>query len=304
MKLANSRLLLYATLFATRFFGRYSTRLAGPPASLLWFTPWRVPVSERGLKKQAGWLEKTQPFTLRTNRGRLSGFTAGDGPLVILIHGWGERAASLGGFIVPLSEAGCRVVGFDLPAHGRSAGQISHPLDAAAALREVAHHFGGAHAVIAHSLGATAALRAMSEGLPVNRAVLMAPNVDAGSALDTFQRLFGLPDKAMTGLKRQIERHFGPNIWREIQGDDLATHIETPAIVFHDPDDPQVPFAGSERLVRAWAGSQLVAAPELGHGAITRDPLVIEDAVAFINQQLSRRQVDEGPGEQSFRLNG
>ena len=284
MKLANSRLFLYATLSATKFFGRSSARLAGVPAYLLWFIPWRVPVSERGLKKQAGWLEPTQPFSLRTSVGRVAGFTAGDGPLVILIHGLGERAAALGGFIAPLTDAGFRVVGVDLPGHGNSAGQMNNPILSAAVVREVAEHFGGAYGLIAHSLGGHAALWAMNEGLPVQRAVLIAPNVDMGYATEFFQAIFGLPDKAMAGLKRKIERRYGPNIWHDLDGEHLVSNNDTLGLVFHDPDDPQVPFEGSERLVWAWTGARLIETPEMGHGAITRDDSVIERAVAFVTE--------------------
>ena len=284
MKLANSRVILYATLSATKFFGRFSVRLAGVPAFLLWFVPWRVPVSERGLQKQAGWLEPTRPFTLRTSMGRVAGFTAGDGPVVILIHGLGERAAALGGFIAPLTDGGFRVVGVDLPGHGASGGQMTNPIISAAAVREVAEHFGGARALIAHSLGGHAALWAMNEGLTAQRAVLIAPNVDMGYATEFFQVIFGLPDKAMDGLKRKIERRYGPNIWRDLSGEHLVRHNTMPGLVFHDPDDPQVPFEGSERLVRAWAESRLIEAPELGHGTITRDDSVIERAVAFVTE--------------------
>lgn len=293
MRLAKSRLALYATLFATKFFGRYSARLAGVPAYFLWFIPWRVPVSERGLQKQARWIEGTQRFALRTSVGRVGGFTTGDGPLVVLVHGWGERAAGLGGFIAPLTNAGFRIVGFDLPAHGSSSGQMTHgPLDSATAMREVADHFGGAHAVIAHSLGANAALLAMKDGLAVNRAVLLAPNVDIAYAMQTFQFMFGLPEKAMSGLKRKIERRFGPSIWRDVNGDHAATGIKTPGLVFQDPDDPQVPIEGSERLVRAWTGSELIEAPGLGHGGITRDPSVIERAVAFVSEPALKPATD------------
>jgi pimeloyl-ACP methyl ester carboxylesterase len=283
VKFANSRLVLYATVTATKVLGRHSARLAGPFAYLLWFTPWRIPVSERGLRKQAGWLEPTQPFALRTSVGHIAGFTAGEGPVVILVHGWGERAAGMGGFIAPLTGAGFRVVGFDLPAHGDSSGQMTHgPLDAARALREVADHFGDAHAVIAHSLGANAALLALEAGLAVHRAILIAPNVDVAYALETFQAMFGLPTRAMEGLRSRIERRFGPGIWRHIVGDHLARRIETPGLVLHDPHDPLVPFEGSERLVGAWSGSELIKTPGLGHGAITRDSSVIGRTVKFV----------------------
>ena len=284
MKLANSRPILFATVAAARFLGTFSARLAGVPTYVLWFVPWKVPVSERGLQKQAGWLEPTRPFTLRTSKGRIAGFKAGDGPVVILMHGLGERAAALGGFIAPLTEAGFRVVGIDLPGHGDSAGQMTNPIISAAAVREVADYFGGAHALVAHSLGGHAALWAMNEGLRVTRAVLIAPNVDMSYATEFFQTIFGLPDKAMDGLKEKIERRYGPNIWHNLSGEHLARNIRARGLVFHDPEDPQVPFEGSDRLVRAWAGSRLIEAPELGHGTITRDDSVIERAVAFVKE--------------------
>lgn len=162
------------------------------------------------------------------------------------------------------------------------------PIDSAVAIREVADHFGGAHAVIAHSLGANAALLAMKAGLAVNCAILIAPNVDVAFAMETFQLMFGLPPKAIVGLRRKIERRFGPSIWHDVGGDRAAREIRTPGLVFHDPDDPQVPFVGTERLVRAWRGSTLVEAPGLGHGAITRDASVIERAVAFLAEPTLR----------------
>ena len=293
MRLANSRLVLYAVLGATKLLGRFSARLVGPAAYLLWFMPWRVPVSDRGLQKQARWLEGTQPFTLKTSVGRLAGFTAGEGPLVMLVHGWGERAGGLGGFIAPLVERGFRVLGFDLPAHGNSSGQLTHgPIDAAVAVREIADHFGGAHAVVGHSLGANAVLLAMRDGLEVNRVVLLAPNVNVSYAMDTFQAMLGLPPKAMEGLRRKIERRFGPSVWRTVNVDDLGGRFEVPALVFHDPEDPQVPLEGSKNLVREWKGARLIEVPGLGHGTITRDPSVIETAVEFSANQLEQPLVD------------
>jgi pimeloyl-ACP methyl ester carboxylesterase len=284
VRLANSRIVLLATVAATRFFGRYSTRLGGAIAYWLWFVPWRVPVSDRALQKQTGWLQPTRPFALRTTVGRIAGFIAGEGPTVFLVHGLGERGASLGRFIAPLTGAGFKVVGVDLPGHGRSSGQTTNPIAMAAALREVADHFGGAHAVIAHSLGASGALWAINAGLAVERAVLIAPTVDVGSAMDMFEALFGLPPKAIAGLRRKIERRYGPNIWQDLSAERLVANVETPGLVFHDPDDPQVPFAGSQRLVGAWRSSMLITTPGLGHGAITRDPSVVERVVAFLAQ--------------------
>jgi pimeloyl-ACP methyl ester carboxylesterase len=112
--------------------------------------------------------------------------------------------------------------------------------------------------------------------------VLIAPNTNSNFTKETFQEMLGLPDRAMVGLTRKIERRFGASIFRDINGEDVAPSVRTPALVFHDPEDPQVRFEGSERLVRVWTGAELIQAPGLGHGSITRDPSVIERAVAFV----------------------
>lgn len=268
---------------ATASLGRYSERLSALPARILWFTPWEVPVSERGRAKQAGWLRDAEPRVFTTAFGKISAFSAGSGPVVLLVHGWGESAASLGGFITPLTRAGFQVIGMDLPAHGASSGRRTNVPHAGDAIRAVADAIGDMHAVVAHSMGANALLWAIRRGLPLQRTVLLAPNVDLSFALESFEALFSLPPKAIRGLRRSIERRFGSSIWVDIRGDELARGLEVPGLVFHDPDDPVVPFIGAQRLVGAWPAAELIEVRGLGHGTITRDPEVIERACHFIS---------------------
>ena len=117
---AHSQPALKATWMAMRFFGTVSTALGGWLAARLWFTPWHVDLSERAAAREAAWLEGTESFDVPAAGMRLCGFTAGHGPAVLLVHGWGERASAIGVFIRPLTERGFRVIGVDLPGHGRS----------------------------------------------------------------------------------------------------------------------------------------------------------------------------------------
>lgn len=43
----------------------------------------------------------------------------GEGPAVLLVHGWSSHTGCMAGFVDPLLERGFRVVAFDAPAHGR-----------------------------------------------------------------------------------------------------------------------------------------------------------------------------------------
>ena len=291
MKLMHSPTTFRATWAATRVAGLVSERLAGRMAARLWFTPWPVPVSERALMKQRSWLEDATPLTFTTRSGhRLSGFSAGDGPAVLLVHGWGEWVANLGAFVEPLRDAGYRVVGFDLPSHGDSSGVQTDGLLNAAAVLEAASEVGGVHGVIAHSMGAHAATLALHDGLAAERVVLLAPAVRLEHGVAAFKQMFRLTDRAVSGLRATIESRYGPTVWRDLAADELARRVTTPALIIHDADDDQISVSDGEMLARAWPGAVFETTEGLGHGRIIRDPAVISRAVSFVSAAEGERE--------------
>ena len=286
MRAADSPLAFKAYYVGMKAASTFSAPLAGWFANKIWFTPWRVTPSERGLSRQARWLSETTPMLLPTRYGTVSGFTAGTGPTVLLVHGWGERAASLGALIKPLTSAGYRVVGIDMPGHGDSAHIKAQPnlYVAAETIHDVADTLGGVTAVIGHSVGAHSTMMALKNGLPVDSVVLLSPSSHLGHALTRFEELLSLPPRATAGLKRTIERRFGENIWDGTQGSELVRGVDTPALIVHDRDDPQVPLEDSKHLVSSWPSATLITTDSLGHGRILRDENVIAHAVSFIER--------------------
>lgn len=289
MRAAESKLALRATWLATRAAALVSPRLAGPFAARLWFTPWRVPVSERAAQRQAQWLAATEPVELRAGGLRLAGYTAGAGPAVVLIHGWGERGASLGAFVAPLVESGYRVVGVDLPGHGASEGGQSDGFQIAAAIRAVCEQVGDVRAVVAHSMGATTTLYAASEGLEVDALVLLAPSPRLDHALGTFGRMARLSERALAGLKATIERRYGRGVWGLFSGPRIAADVGVSGLIVHDCDDPQVALEDARSLHAVWAESRLVTTEGLGHARILRDPKVIEAVTSFLAEVAPAR---------------
>lgn len=294
MKVLQSSVAFRATVAGTRLAARVSNRLAGLAAARLWFTPWPVPVTERAREKQARWLEGTEHLSVRTADGhRLRGFAAGEGPVVLLVHGWGEWAANLGAFIDPLVTAGYRVAGFDLPAHGASSGSQTDALVNAAAVREVAAALGGVDAVVAHSMGAHATIVALHQGLEVQAVALVAPAVRL-YGVEEFGEMLSLPNAAVRGLRATIERRYGTSVWQDLAADLLADQLHTPALIVHDPDDDQIAASDVRALSEAWKESRLVSPEGLGHGRIIRDRDVIQQVVDFLDRQLRGRYVSSG----------
>lgn len=284
MKALQTPVALRATWTATRVAAAFSETLAGLGAARLWFTPWPVPVSDRALQKQAGWLEGAERLSFTTRDGhRLSGFAAGDGPVVLLVHGWGEWAANLGAFIGPLTHAGYRVAGFDLPAHGDSSGVVTDALVNAAGIRDAADYLGGVDAVVGHSMGAHGVTLALHQGLEVKAVALLAPAVRL-YGVDRFGQMFKLPERAVRGLQATIERRYGRSVWDDLAADRLAVDLDVPALIVHDADDDQISASDRRSLSEAWKGSRMVMTEGLGHGRIVRDEEVISLVVGFLGE--------------------
>lgn len=273
---------LKATWLGMRFTGRFSKRVGGWFAARLWFTPWKAELSERAREREATWLAETAPLRIPFKGGELHGFVAGTGPAVLLVHGWGERASTMGAFIAPLTRAGYRAAAIDLPGHGGSVGFDTHLLIQAEAIAAAAEALGGVHAVVAHSMGSMGTLLAVEDGLAPDRVALLAPAVKAEHALVKFKALFALTDRAALGLREHIERHFGTEIWERLSADRIAGGLDLPALIVHDDDDPQIDAADGALLAKAWPGAQLVSTQGLGHVKVVRDPDVVERVAGFV----------------------
>jgi pimeloyl-ACP methyl ester carboxylesterase len=267
---------------ATRMSGRFSRRLGGALAARLWFTPWAVDNNDRARARHARWLEGTRPATFRFREETLAGFTAGEGPTILLVHGWGERAATLGALVHPLVARGYRVVGVDLPAHGDSPGRRTNMLEEAAALIEIEEQLGDIYAVVAHSMGSAVTTIAIDEGLAPRHVVAIGPAVRLEHALHTFAELWRIPPKALDGLRRRIERRFGATVWEDLAADHLVQRFELPALIIHDAEDDQVAFSDGERLASRWPGARFVATEGLGHVKVLGNDGVIDEIARFL----------------------
>lgn len=280
---------LKATWLATQITGRLSARLSEPFVSRLWFSPWPVPVGERGIAKQREWVRSTERFIVETRLGPISAFEAGAGPSVLLVHGWGEQASFLGAFVEPLVDSGFRVVGVDMPGHGESSWRQTNLFEWADALIDAADQLGGVHGVVAHSIGGAVSTLALSKGLSAGAAALIAPPSELENVVTTFGFMYRLPPRALKGLRRNIERRFGRTVWDELQIQRLAADIDVPVLIVHDEDDGQVDIKESRALAAVWHGSRLLITSGLGHDKVMRDPEVVSAVVSYLKSSLKTK---------------
>jgi pimeloyl-ACP methyl ester carboxylesterase len=211
--------------------------------------------------------------------GSLSVSEWGQGPAVLLVHGWNGHAGQLAAFVAPLVAAGRRVVAFDQPAHGRSSGQQATLIDFAGAVRAVADAVGPLDAIIAHSLGATASALAVSWGLPASRLVLIAPPGNVPYFARAFAKQLGLSPARAEGMLVQLRKRIGDLDALDLTK--LRPSARTAALVLHDRGDREVPFEHGAALAAAWPGTRFVPLDGLGHTRVLRDPGVVQLVTSF-----------------------
>ena len=220
--------------------------------------------------------------TVRWENQDLAVWEWGDGPVIVLVHGWGSRTGRFGALAEALVAGGFRVVGFDAPAHGDSKGDQASLPQFSRALRRVADDIGPVHGLIGHSLGGAAVSLAMHDGLRSTRAVLLSPPADVGIFSDAFVNHLRIPARANQRMRRNLESRLRFR-FEELHIPTLARGMTARALIFHDRDDPDVPHAHGEEIAQAWPGAELVSTSGLGHRAIVRDPDVIRRTVAFLS---------------------
>ena len=215
-------------------------------------------------------------------------------PYVLFAHGWSSHGTRVGNWIAPLREAGYAVVAFDQAAHGRSDGSTTTLPDFARNLLAVGRHFGPAALVVGHSLGGAAAALALADGLEAGRAVLIAPAADPLAAVERFGRLVWLPAHLARRMFARFELAMRFDA-RELQAHRTAPRIACPALIVHDAEDREVPWAEGERYARFWPESRLLTTRGLGHNRITDDADVISAALRFLHGERVGERVVSSP---------
>lgn len=266
------------------FFGAWGTiapKSAGRIAARMFMKPRRHHTPRR----EARWLSNSQRRDFELENYTIATHWWGEGPVVLLVHGWDGRGSQLGAFVDPLVAAGYTAVAVDLPAHGASSGDSTDAFSCGRVMRALCEQIGGVHGAVGHSFGGTAVLLGMSMGLRIERTVLISPGVVEDTFFTGFAKIVGLPDRATDELRRVIYDRFGHEDWSVFttrrQGEVLGSHSGA-SLVVHDIGDEEVAYEESVELAHWAKGARLLSTRGVGHRRILRNALVVQNVVAFI----------------------
>lgn len=206
---------------------------------------------------------------------------------VVLAHGWSGRASQFATLVRELVAEGFRVVAFDAPAHGDTAGRGTYLVDWTDILSQLTRRQGRLRAVIGHSFGGLATLVATAHGLGVDRIVTIAAPGDPDLLLSQFQAMLRFDDRTAAALRARFTRRYFPgedDPFARLSPVQQNLPAAAPLLAVHDETDVVVPFGELARIAAVHPDARVVVTRGYGHNRVlTADP-VLDAVVAFVTE--------------------
>ena len=250
----------------------------------LFFSPidYRLNNSEKIL------LTRGHNFQIKVRDRTIQCWRWGQGPAVILAHGWNGRGIQFQTLIDSLIKSNFSVITYDAPAHGDSQGKTTNYFDFTDTIRTLWQSCKNEDivAVIGHSLGAAALINFISKEKFTNNVVLFAPPLKIRELLfQTFDQ-HGVPKIVYQNLIQKLEPVYGYDLFKD-NPTELIKSIKNDILIIHDKDDKAAPIADSEHVAELYDNINLYTTSGLGHKHILHDKTTIEAVLAYLEKKTN-----------------
>jgi pimeloyl-ACP methyl ester carboxylesterase len=240
-----------------------------------------VKPSRRPEPRMAERLVSVEQHRVRSHGGMVSAWRLGADPAVLLIHGWEDNHSLWSPLIDSLADRGRSVIAVDMPAHGFSDGEWGLHPEAIDAVQAVSTALGPVDAVVAHSSGAGVAALAIMEGLPADRAVLIAPPLRGDDRFLRYAKRQGVPEDVAAAARAIYHERVG----RDRAAMDLRAALpllDVNLLLVHSTDDERMRFVDSREIVSLCPRADFFAVHGLAHRKTARDPEVVTRITGFV----------------------
>ncbi|MES2938969.1 MAG: alpha/beta hydrolase [Pseudomonadota bacterium] len=256
-----------------------SSRFASRLLYWLWCHPIRHKPSARELQFKRG--AERSGFSVNGVGYKL--YSLGQGPAVLLMHGWDGRATQMMAFARPLVEAGFRVVMFDAHGHGEAPGQQTNGVIISDMVVAAAKQVGGFYGLVAHSMGGSFALVAL-EQIGIERIVLIAPPQSMQTVYGKIEKRLGIPAAPGRMFRDRFARDF-PDVWNRFSIEQIVPRLaHVKGLVVQDVEDDFVLPDESRAVHAKWPGAELFLTEGFGHRKILRAEPVVRKVVEFMKE--------------------
>ena len=202
---------------------------------------------------------------------------------VLMVHGWSGRGTQMYAIADKILENSMMIISFDGPAHGLSNGKITTPIEFIKTIEFLNEKFGPFEAAVGHSFGSISLLKSISNGLKLNKLVVIGTQFTMTNILENLIISLQLKPAIVHKLKRKLDQKFKHDI-DVFSASNSAKNVTIPTLVIHDTKDNNVDVSNAYKLRQNLSKGELLVTNGLGHRGILRDKYIIERIVEFIKR--------------------
>lgn len=207
----------------------------------------------------------------------------GNGPCVILIHGWGGRAAQMAPLAQMMAGRGFCAIAPDITGHGDSpdhfsswAHFIGDPVSLAAQMPEPLY------ACIGHSAGGLAMMAARNQhGLSANRFVCICAPSHPYPPITVVSKRLKPPQPLLDRLRDHIAVPFGHS-WTELEAAQAYAGAGRNSLLIYDINDRYLDGGDGQRIAAQSPDAQQITIDGNGHQKILTSPLLARAVTEFL----------------------
>ena len=213
----------------------------------------------------------------------------GEGPVVILCHGWGGRGSQLATLAIEIANAGCKAVTFDASAHGNSHGKTSGFDVMAKDIQSISELFPQIHAYVCHSMGGMSAMNARKLGLDAKKFVIIGSPYAPLPIIEIMKTQLKVPPKTLEVCKDRLATQFDTH-WERLMEGEIFKDIQQPSLLIYDKIDKGLPpnsILHYEYVKSQCQNVESLITEGLGHRKLLWAPDVIEQVIGFLNKDAT-----------------
>lgn len=205
---------------------------------------------------------------------------------VVLVHGWGGRWDQFADMIVCLSQAGHRVITFDLPGHGETFGFSTSIPEWMPFFSKLAEAIKTRAFYITHSFGFMAVSYAIRyHNLPAAGVIAINSPTSFQFLLEQYTQKLKLDIKTMKALLQNIKLRVGSDVEERVSVPIRKLKEQVPLYMLADEHDKEVPYSKSEEC-RAILKDDFLTTQNLGHSRILQSSYVHDCILQILSNSI------------------
>jgi predicted alpha/beta-fold hydrolase len=199
------------------------------------------------------------------SRTQIKLWTWGQGPVVMLVHGWGGSAAQMAPLAAEVASAGFQAVTFDLSGHGQSAESVASWDNFFRDIGEVKDALGPLFAFIGHSAGGLALMASRHiKSVKAERHICICAPSYPHPPVQAIQARLDPGNKLLDRYREFLAEQFRSS-WSALEHGQAFVGAAQETLLIYDRSDRYISHTEGDRIQTWCPDTRLVKTDSLGH---------------------------------------